>query len=101
MRKCPNCGGRLYEDASEEIMEKDSNFILDAFLAYVCERGCGYVQRIELIDEKETVQDKPNIFTYATQELSQDAFLCWRSEERRVGKECRSRWRKSHQKKTK
>lgn len=77
MRKCPNCGGRLYEDASEEIMEKDSNFILDAFLAYVCERGCGYVQRIELIDEKEIVQDKPNIFTYATQELSQDAFLCW------------------------
>ena len=24
-----------------------------------------------------TVEDKPNIFEYATSELSQDAFLCW------------------------
>lgn len=36
MRKCPNCGGRLYEDASEDIIKKESSIIVDAFPANVC-----------------------------------------------------------------
>lgn len=74
MEICPICGGVLYEDATE-ITENDEGYVVDVFSAYVCENNCGYVERLEpfeMVDRK-----KPNLFHYATSELSQDAFLCW------------------------
>jgi len=50
MNNCPICGGRLYEDAAETITEKNGNFVIDAFPAYVCDRKCGYVERLDLTD---------------------------------------------------
>lgn len=45
MKKCPNCGANLIDDAWDVVEETDSGYIIDAFYAYVCENGCGYYER--------------------------------------------------------
>src|SRR5690625_4198596 len=89
LKKCPNCGGKLIDDAWEDITEnEDGTFILDGYLALVCDNKCGYVKRIEeenIVEAEEQNQprlefddfDIPNLFQFATSELSQDAFICW------------------------
>lgn len=47
MEICPNCKAKLIEDASENIMEKDNEYIVDAFFAKVCSDKCGYVERMK------------------------------------------------------
>ncbi|MFD1706930.1 PD-(D/E)XK nuclease family protein [Siminovitchia sediminis] len=133
---CPDCGARLIDDASENIIEReDGTLVIDAFPALVCEQGCGYTERIQefpkiiaqqdedrllllypddqgrILDLRDQIlhppihylsilgrgywedytgnhdvqtlldqvydSEAPNLFTYATSELSQDAFLCW------------------------
>ncbi|TKC16417.1 hypothetical protein [Robertmurraya kyonggiensis] len=70
---CPNCKAELVEDAWEEIInQEDGGFLVDAYPAYVCKERCGYVKKIEL-----ELPETPNLFKFATSELSQDAFLCW------------------------
>ncbi len=69
MKRCPNCGGKLYEDAAEYLYEKeDGSIVLGGYLAYVCGNECGFVERLD---------KRPNIFSFGTTELTQDAFLCW------------------------
>lgn len=78
MNHCPNCGSKLLEDASEMITQEGDYTIVDTYPTYICKGDCGYVRRIELTDhETLSSQHKPNLFRYATSELSQDAFLCW------------------------
>lgn len=140
-KSCPDCGARLIDDASENIVEReDGTVVMDAYPAHVCEQRCGYTERIQefpriiaqqdedrllllyphdqgrildlrdgvlhppihylsilgrgywedytgnqdvqallegIYDPEESATEPPNLFTYATSELSQDAFLCW------------------------
>lgn len=70
---CPNCKAELVEDAWEEISnQEDGGFLVDSYPAYVCKERCGYVKKIEL-----ELPETPNLFKFATSELSQDAFICW------------------------
>ncbi|MBW8349604.1 PD-(D/E)XK nuclease family protein [Bacillus sp. IITD106] len=141
LKNCPNCGARLMEDASEILKERqDGGVEVNAFSAYVCEKNCGYIKRIEPVpkiiaqqgddrllllypneqgrilelrdsviwpsmhvqsilargywedytgnhdvmlllekarDSESAYLTPPNLFRFATSELSQDAFLCW------------------------
>lgn len=70
---CPVCRAELIEDAWEEISnQEDGGFLVDSYPAFVCKERCGYVKKIEL-----DILETPNLFKFATSELSQDAFLCW------------------------
>lgn len=141
IQTCPRCGAPLIDDAWEDITEtEDGGIEIDAYPALICQNGCGYMKRLELVPEVISQQgedrlllaypnqkgrifdiqesvlhpaeqvdailaqgswqdytgdhdieqllehagdsraadiDTPNLFQFATSELSQDAFLCW------------------------
>lgn len=77
---CPECSAGLVEGASENIMfNKDGTIVMDGFPALVCEEKCGYTKRLDADGNQidSSVIRMPNLFRFATSELSQDAFLCW------------------------
>ncbi|MCG7344022.1 PD-(D/E)XK nuclease family protein [Sporosarcina sp. ACRSL] len=75
---CPRCSAELVEDAWEELQEtNDGGIILGGYPAYVCREQCGYAKRIESIPPIIVQPEAPNLFQFATSELSQDAFLCY------------------------
>jgi len=82
----------LIEDAWEELGHKaNGDVILDSYPAWICKNRCGYIRRLEVqtenaaaleqivctVDHKYSNPKIPNLFHFATSELSQDAFLCW------------------------
>ncbi|WP_413305894.1 hypothetical protein AA0X95_04635 [Bacillus sp. 1P10SD] len=46
MKKCKQCGSTMKEDAWEEIHLMDDHMIVDSFLAWVCEKQCGYYEKM-------------------------------------------------------
>lgn len=69
---CPQCGADLVADQLEDRREiEDGGFVSNTYPEYVC-RECGYTACRDL-----SSIEAPNLFHYATSELSQDVFLCW------------------------
>ena len=80
----------IYKEGEGEIEEKKSRFIAHVYPVQSEEQAVSYINEVK----KKYWDARHNCYAYV---LGEDAgFQRFRSEERRVGKECRSRWSPYH-----